>query len=58
MIFLTKAAKGIAENITVHGSVNVDFADVQTVMTNSGVALMGSATASGENRAWKQLKKH
>jgi len=48
---LTVAAKGIAEIITVHGSVNVDFADVQTVMSNSGVALMGSATASGENRA-------
>ncbi len=48
---LTVAAKGIAEIITVHGSVNVDFADVQTVMANSGVALMGSALASGENRA-------
>jgi cell division protein FtsZ len=48
---LTVAAKGIAEIITVHGSVNVDFADVQTVMSNSGVALMGSAMAAGENRA-------
>ncbi len=48
---LAVAAKGIAEIITVHGSVNVDFADVQTVMANSGVALMGSATASGANRA-------
>lgn len=48
---LTVAAKGIAEVITVQGSVNVDFADVKTVMENSGVALMGSATASGENRA-------
>jgi len=48
---LTVAAKGIAEIITVHGSVNVDFADVHTVMANSGVALMGSAMASGENRA-------
>lgn len=48
---LAVAAKGIAEIITVHGSVNVDFADVQTVMANSGVALMGSATATGENRA-------
>jgi len=53
---LTKAAKGIAEIITVHGSVNVDFADVQTVMTNSGVALMGSATASGENRALEAIE--
>jgi cell division protein FtsZ len=48
---LAVAAKGIAEIITVHGSVNVDFADVQTVMSNSGVALLGSAMSSGENRA-------
>ncbi len=48
---LTVAAKGIAEIITVHGHINVDFADVQTVMKDSGVALMGSASASGENRA-------
>jgi len=48
---LAIAAKGIAEIITVHGYINVDFADVQTVMNNSGVAIMGSATASGENRA-------
>ncbi len=48
---LAIAAKGIAEIITVHGYINVDFADVQTVMFNSGVAIMGSATASGENRA-------
>ncbi|MCF8370034.1 MAG: cell division protein FtsZ [Bacteroidales bacterium] len=48
---LTIAAKGIAEIITVHGYVNVDFADVETVMRGSGVAIMGSATAMGENRA-------
>lgn len=48
---LAIAAKGIAEIITVHGMVNVDFADVQYVMKNSGVAIMGSATASGEDRA-------
>jgi len=48
---LAIAAKGIAEIITVHGYINVDFADVQTVMNNSGVAIMGSATASGEERA-------
>ncbi|MCX7986657.1 MAG: cell division protein FtsZ, partial [Bacteroidales bacterium] len=48
---LTIAAKGIAEIITVHGYVNVDFADVQTVMSNSGVAILGSARARGENRA-------
>ncbi|HBS88996.1 MAG: cell division protein FtsZ [Bacteroidetes bacterium GWF2_38_335] len=48
---LTMAAKGIAEIITVHGYINVDFADVHTVMFNSGVSIMGAATASGENRA-------
>ena len=48
---LTVAAKGIAEIITVTGYINVDFEDVRTVMTNSGVAIMGSAAAEGENRA-------
>ncbi|HPR32231.1 MAG TPA: cell division protein FtsZ [Prolixibacteraceae bacterium] len=48
---LATAAKGIAEIITVHGYINVDFADVETVMRQSGVALMGSAVASGSNRA-------
>lgn len=53
---LAIAAKGIAEIITVHGYINVDFADVETVMSNSGVAIMGSAKASGENRAIKAVK--
>lgn len=48
---LATAAKGIAEIITVHGYINVDFADVETVMKNSGVAIMGSATAQGNERA-------
>lgn len=48
---LTTAAKGIAEIITVPGYINVDFADVETVMRNSGVALMGTGVASGANRA-------
>src|SRR5512136_21741 len=48
---LTTAVKGIAEIITVTGYINVDFADVETVMKNSGVAIMGMGTASGENRA-------
>ena len=52
---LAIAAKGIAEIITVHGYINVDFADVQTVMQSSGVAIMGSATASGENRAQQAI---
>lgn len=48
---LTTAAKSIAEIITMPGYVNVDFADVRTVMSDSGNAIMGSAKASGENRA-------
>ncbi len=48
---LTTAVKGIAEIITVTGYINVDFADVETVMKNSGVSIMGMGTASGENRA-------
>lgn len=53
---LAIAAKGIAEIITVHGHINVDFADVQTVMNDSGVAIMGSATSSGENRASQAIE--
>ena len=48
---LTTAAKGIAEIITVTGYINVDFEDVKTVMKDSGVAIMGSGLAEGENRA-------
>lgn len=48
---LATAAKGIAEVITRENTVNVDFADVQTVMKESGIALMGSGRASGEQRA-------
>lgn len=48
---LATAAKGIAEIITRPGIVNVDFADVTTVMKDSGVALMGSGKASGGDRA-------
>lgn len=48
---LTNGAKGIAEIITVDGYVNVDFADVRTIMRNSGTALMGSAEFAGEGRA-------
>jgi cell division protein FtsZ len=53
---LTVAAKGIAEIITVHGFINVDFADVQTVMTNSGVAILGTGMAEGEGRAIEAIK--
>jgi cell division protein FtsZ len=48
---LATAAKGIAEIITVPGYINVDFADVETVLTDSGVALMGTGIANGEDRA-------
>ncbi|MFA8435591.1 MAG: cell division protein FtsZ [Marinifilaceae bacterium] len=53
---LATAARGIAEIITLHGYINVDFEDVKTVMTNSGVAVMGSAAASGEERAVNAIR--
>ena len=53
---LTTAVKGIAEIITVTGYINVDFADVETVMKNSGVSIMGMGRASGENRAVKAIE--
>ncbi len=53
---LTTAAKSIAELITVHGYVNVDFEDVKTVMKDSGKAIMGSAVKSGEDRAYKAIE--
>lgn len=52
---LATAAKGIAEIITVPGKINVDFEDVNTVMRNSGVAIMGSGSATGEDRARKAI---
>lgn len=54
---LTTAAKGIAEIITVPGYINVDFADVETVMRKSGLAVMGTGIASGENRAEEAVEK-
>ena len=48
---LCNAAKGIAEIITTEGYINVDFADVCTIMRDGGKALMGTAVAEGENRA-------
>lgn len=53
---LTIAAKSIAEIITIRGHVNVDFADVKSVMKDSGVALMGAGEAEGENRALEALE--
>ncbi|MBL4677685.1 MAG: cell division protein FtsZ [Mucilaginibacter sp.] len=53
---LTTAAKGIAEIITLPGYINVDFKDVRTVMKDSGVSIMGSSSADGENRALKAVE--
>ena len=53
---LTTAAKGIAEIITVPGYVNVDFEDVNTVMRDSGVAVMGTAAIEGEDRAIRAVE--
>jgi len=53
---LTTAAKGIAEIITLPGYINVDFKDVRTVMQDSGVAIMGSYAAEGDNRALKAVE--
>ena len=53
---LTSAAKSIAEIISLHMHINVDFNDVKTVMKDSGVAIMGSAVASGEKRALRAVE--
>ncbi len=54
---LTTAAKGIAELISVTGAINVDMNDVNTVMRDSGVAIMGQAEAEGDDRAIKAATK-
>ena len=48
---LHQAAKGISDLINVHGLINLDFADVETIMKNMGEAIMGSGVAGGEERA-------
>ena len=48
---LRQGVQGISDLITVHGLINLDFADVKTVMSSAGTALMGIGRASGENRA-------
>jgi len=48
---LRQGVQGISDLITVHGLVNLDFADVKTVMSNAGSALMGIGRTSGDNRA-------
>lgn len=54
---LATAAKGIAEIITVPGYINVDFADVETVMRKSGMAVMGTGVSDEEDRAEDAVKK-
>src|SRR5690606_16459336 len=50
---LYNATRGISDLITVHGLINLDFADVRTTMVEGGTAIMGSAIASGSGRAEK-----
>ncbi|WP_038032717.1 cell division protein FtsZ [Thermonema rossianum] len=53
---LATAAKSIAELITTHLYINIDFEDVKTVMRNAGTAVMGSAKAEGDDRALKAVE--
>jgi len=52
---LTKGTKAIADLITIPGLINLDFADIKSVMSNSGTALMGVGEAEGENRTQKAI---
>lgn len=54
---LRQGVQGISDLISVSGEVNLDFADVKTIMTDKGSALMGIGVASGENRAVEAAKK-
>ncbi|KAA1042713.1 cell division protein FtsZ [Macrococcus equipercicus] len=54
---LRQGVQGISDLIAVSGEVNLDFADVKTIMSNQGSALMGIGVASGENRAMEAAKK-
>ncbi|NBX69478.1 MAG: cell division protein FtsZ [Proteobacteria bacterium] len=54
---LYQAVKGISDLINIRGLINLDFADVRTVMSNKGLALMGTGIASGENRAIEAARK-
>lgn len=48
---LQQAVRGISDLVTIHGLINLDFADVRAIMAEMGLAMMGAATATGENRA-------
>lgn len=54
---LATASRGIAEVITHHYTQNIDLRDAKTVLSNSGTAIMGSASASGDNRAYEAITK-
>jgi cell division protein FtsZ len=53
---LLNAVQGISDIITVHGLVNVDFADVRTIMAEQGMALMGTGRSAGERRAVEAMQ--
>jgi cell division protein FtsZ len=53
---LLHAVQGISDIITVHGLVNVDFADVRTIMSEKGMALMGTGRSSGERRSVEAMQ--
>jgi len=53
---LLHAVQGISDLITVHGIVNVDFADVRTIMSSQGMALMGTGRSTGERRAVEAMQ--
>jgi len=54
---LLYAVRGISDLITVHGLINLDFADVRTIMADMGMAMMGASSATGENRAVEAAQK-
>jgi len=54
---LLQAVRGISDLITVHGLINLDFADVRTIMAEMGMAMMGAGSAAGENRAIEAAQK-
>ena len=54
---LLQAVKGISDLINIHGLVNVDFADVKTIMSEMGMALMGTGIAEGDNKALEAAQK-
>jgi len=54
---LLQAIRGISDLVTVHGLINLDFADIRTIMSEMGMAIMGCGAASGENRAVEAAQK-